>query len=57
MGNSLQHDAQGFDKSRYGREGVHKPRFHSGGDRDRLRINAKVKTKIQIVDEHKNTKL
>lgn len=33
VGNSLQYDAQGFDKTGHDREGVNKPHFHSGGER------------------------
>ncbi len=33
VGNSLQHDAQGFDKTRQDKEGVYKPHFHSEEER------------------------
>lgn len=32
VGNSLQRDAQGFDKTRRDRGGVNKPHYHSGGE-------------------------
>lgn len=53
VGNSPQHDVQGFDKTRPDREWVNKPHFRSGG-KDTLKINFKIND-FQIIYTNKTS--